>query len=172
MKPQTILKETNNVIQAEKGILEEHLPIVVQGLKQLRRRDFEIHTEKVEHDEILQAATDWVTVFGTNARVQISIYGVLVHSMRPKRLDLGNSSKVAKVPNLVYNINRTKLPLFTRPVAIKYIDWLKSNIIGLKSTSIKMEFDTPDLANEALRKGLNWDGQPHSVEHYASQSKI
>ena len=46
MEPQTILKETNNAIQADKGILEEHLPIVVQGLKQLRSGDFEVHTEK------------------------------------------------------------------------------------------------------------------------------
>lgn len=35
-----------------------------------------------------------------------------------------------------------------------------------------MEFDTPELANEVIRKGLNWDGQPHSVERYVSQSKI
>ena len=62
MEPQTILKETNNAIQADKGILEEHLPIVVQGFKQLRSGDFEVHTEKVEHVEIRQAATDWVTV--------------------------------------------------------------------------------------------------------------
>ncbi len=121
MEPQMILKETNNAIQADKGILEEHLPIVVQGLKQFRSGDFKVHTKKVEHVEILQAATDWVTVFGASARVQISTYGVLVHSIRPKSLDLGNPSKVAKVTNLVYNINRTKLSLFTRPEAITYI---------------------------------------------------
>ena len=72
MEPQTILKETNNAIQTDKGILEEHLAIVVQELKQLRSGDFEVHTKKVEHVEILQAATDWVTVFGASARVQIS----------------------------------------------------------------------------------------------------
>ena len=171
MEPQTILKETNNVMQADKGILEEHLPIVVQELKQLRSGDFKVHTEKVKHVEILQAATDWVTVFGVGAKVQISIYDVLVHSIRPKSLDLGNPSKVAKVANLLYNINRTKLSLFIRPKAISYISWLKSYIKGLKSTSIKMEFDIPDLANEAIRKGLNSDGQLHSVERYVSQSK-
>ncbi len=58
IKPQTILKETNNAIQADKEILEEHLPIVVQRLKQLRSGHFEVHTEEVEHFEILQAATD------------------------------------------------------------------------------------------------------------------
>ncbi len=36
---------------------------MVQGLKQLRSGDLEVHTEKVEHVEILQAATDWVSVF-------------------------------------------------------------------------------------------------------------
>ncbi len=172
IEPQTILKETNKAIQADKEILEEHLPIVVQGLKQLRSGDFEVHTEKVEHVEILQAATDWVIVFGAITRVQISTYGVLVHLIHPKSLDLGNLSKVAKVANLVYNINRTKLFLFTRPEAITYIGWLKADIIGLKSLSIKMEFDNPDMANEAIRKGLNWDGQLHSVERYVSQSKI
>ena len=121
MELQTILKETNNAIQADKGILEEHLQIVVQGLKQLRSGDFEVHNEKVEHVETLQAATDWVTVFGASARVQISTYSVLVHSIRPKSLDLGNSSEVAKVANLVYNINQIKWSLFTRPEAITYI---------------------------------------------------
>lgn len=77
MKPQTILKESNNAIQADKGIRQEHLPIVVKGLKHLRSGDFEVHTEKVEHVEILQAATHWVTVFGASATVQISTYGVL-----------------------------------------------------------------------------------------------
>ncbi len=33
MEPQTILKETNNAIQADKEILEEYLPIMVNGLK-------------------------------------------------------------------------------------------------------------------------------------------
>jgi len=72
----------------------------------------------------------------------------------------------------MHNINRTKLSLFTKPEAITYIGWLKSDITGLKSTSIKMEFDTPELANETIRKGLNWDGQPHSVERYVAHSKI
>ncbi len=150
IEPQTILKETNNAIQADKGILEEHLPIVVQRLKQFHSGDFDVHTEKVEHVEILQAATDWVTVFEARARVLISQYGVLVNSIRPKSLDLGDPSKVAKVPNLIYNINRKKLFLFTRSEAMTYIGWMKSDITGLKSTSIKMEFDTPDLANEAI----------------------
>ncbi len=35
-----------------------------------------------------------------------------------------------------------------------------------------MEFETPDLANEAIRKGLNGNGQLHSVECYVSQIKI
>ena len=54
LEPQLILKETNDAIRMNKGILEEHLPIVVQGLKQLRSRDFEVHTEKVDHVRILQ----------------------------------------------------------------------------------------------------------------------
>ena len=58
MEPQTILKETNNAIQADKGILKEHLPIVIQRLKKLCSQDFEVHTEKVQHVESLQAATD------------------------------------------------------------------------------------------------------------------
>ena len=124
MEPQTILKETNNAIHGDKEILEEHLPIVVQELKQLCSRDFKVHTEKAEHVEILQAATDWVTVFEASARVQISIYDVLVHSIRLKSLDLRNPSKVAKVANLAYNINRTKLSLFIRPEAITYIGLL------------------------------------------------
>ena len=157
MEPQTILKETNNAIQADKKILEEHLSIVVQGLKQLCSGEFKVHIEKEKLIEILQSATDWVAVFGASAIVQISKYDVLVHSICPKRLDLGNPSKVAKVVNLVYNINRTKLSLFTRPEAITYIGWLTSYITGLKSRSIKMEFDTPDLANRAIRKSLFWD---------------
>ena len=78
---------------------------MVQGLRQLCSGDFEVHTEKFEYVEILQAATDCVTVFGASAKVQISTFSVLVHSIRPKSLDLGNLSKVAKVANLVYNIN-------------------------------------------------------------------
>ena len=171
LEPQQILKEANDAIRVDKGILEEHLPIVVQGLKQLRSGDFEVHTEKLEHVRILQAATHWVSVFGANARVHINTYGVLVHSIRPKSLDLDNPSEVAKVADLIFNINRTKLSLFTKLESITYIGWLKSDIIGLKSTSIKVEFDTPELANEVIRKGLDWDGQAHSVERYVTQSK-
>ena len=171
-EPQLILKETNDTIRMDKGILEENLPIVVQGLKPLRSGDFEVHTEKVDHVRILQAATHWVSVFGANARVHINTYGALVHSICPKSPDLGNPSKVAKVADLIFNINRAKLSLFTKPESITYIGWLKSDIIRLKSTSIKVEFDTPELANEVIRKGLNWDGQPHLVERYVTQSKI
>ena len=167
-----MLKETNHAIRADKGILGEHFPIVVRGLRQLRSGDFEVHTEKFEHVRILQAATQWVSVFGANARVRINTYRVLVHSIRPKGLDLGNPSKVAKVADLIFNINRTKLGLFTKLESITYIGWLKSDITGLKSTSIKLEFDTPELANEVIRKGLNWDGRPHSVKRYVTQSKI
>lgn len=56
LEPQLILKETNDAIRKDKGILEEHLPIIVQGLKQLRSGDFEVHTEKVDHVRVLQAA--------------------------------------------------------------------------------------------------------------------
>ena len=143
---------------------------MVQGLKQLRSGDFEVYTKKVEHVPILQAATQWVSV--ANARVYINTYWMLVYSIRPKSLDLGNPSKVAKVADLIFNINRTKLGLFTKLESITYIGWLKSDIIKLKSTSIKVKFDTPELANEVIRKGLNWDGQPHSVERYVTQSKI
>lgn len=114
----------------------------------------------------------WVSVFGANAKVHINTYGVLVHSICPKSLDLGNSSKVAKVADLIFNINRTKLSLFTKPESFTYIGWLNSNIIELKSISIKMEFNTLELANKVIRKGLNWDDQPHLVERYVTQSKI
>ena len=166
IEPQLILKEANSAIRADKGILEEYLPIVVQGLKQLRSGDFEIHTEKVEHVRILQAAMHWVSVFGANTRVHVNTYGVLAHCIRPKSLDLGNPSKICKP------INKAKLSLFTKPESITYIGWLKADIMGLKCTSIKVEFDIPELANEVIRKGLNWDGQPHTVERYATQGKI
>lgn len=96
LEPQLILKETNDAIRMDKGILEEHLPIVVQGLKQLRSGEFEVHTEKVDHVRVLQAATLGVSVFGANARVHINTCGVLVHSIRPKSLDLDNPSKSRK----------------------------------------------------------------------------
>ena len=67
---------------------------------------------------------------------------MLVHFIRPKSLDLGNPSKVVKVAGLIFNINKTKLGLFIKPESITYIGWLKSDIIGLKSTSIKLESDT------------------------------
>ncbi len=35
-----------------------------------------------------------------------------------------------------------------------------------------MEFDSPDRANEVIRKGLNLDGQTHPGQRYISQSKI
>lgn len=101
LEPQLTLKETNDAIRMDKGIFKEHLPIVVQGLRQLISGDFEVHTKKVDHVRILQAATHWVSVFGANARVYINTYGVLVHSIRPKSLDLGNPSKVAKVADLI-----------------------------------------------------------------------
>lgn len=130
LEPQLILKETNDAIRMDKGIFGEHL---VQGLKQLRSGDFEVHTEKVDHVRILQAATHWVSVFGANARVHINTYGVLVHSIRPKSLDLGNPSKVAKVADLIFNINRTKLSLFTKPESITYIGWLNQTSLDSKA---------------------------------------
>lgn len=76
-----------------KGMFEEHLPIVVHQLKQLRSGDFEVHTKKVEYVEILQAATHWVAAFGakrkdTNQHIWCTC---IVHSIRPKSLDRGNS---------------------------------------------------------------------------------
>lgn len=156
-----------------KEYLKRTCPSWRKDLSTLEAGTLRVHTEKVDHVRILQAATHWVSVFGANARVHINTYGVpLVHSIRPKSLDLDNPSKVAKVVVLIFNINRIKLSLFTKPESITYIGWLKSDIIGLKSTSIKVEFNTPELANEVIRKGLNWDGQPHSVERYVNQSKI
>lgn len=104
-----------------KGILQEHLPIVVQGLEQLRSGDFEGHTKKVDHIRILHAAAHWVSVFSGSARVHLNTYGGLLHSIHPKNLDLDNPFKVAKVTNLILNINRTKLSLFTKPEPIRYV---------------------------------------------------
>ena len=161
------MKKANDAIQVDKRIFEEHLPIVVQELQQLRSGDFNVYTKKVEYVRILQAATQRISVVGANARIHINTYRVLVYSIHPKNPDMGNP-KVVKIADLIFNINRTKLGLFIKPESIMYIGWLKSDITGLKSESIKVELDTLELANKVIRKDLNWNGQPYSVERYVT----
>lgn len=176
MEPQKILQEVNMAIKEDANVPKDPpgklaQPSYPEGtwvllLKHLRSRDFELHTGKVEDVEILRRSSEWVKVFGVAAKVFEDTYGVLVYFIRPKSMTLGSPSKDAKIARQIDAHNAQKISLLNRPEAIKVIGWLRKDRHEQTNTSIKIEFDLPELANEVIRKGLNWDGQPYPVEQY------
>lgn len=78
----------------------------------------------------------WIKVFGDMARIHEDTYGIFMHSVRPKRMNLSNAGQSARVAKVLSVNYLSEISLLTSAKQIKFIGWLKEDRADQKNTSV------------------------------------
>ncbi|EKG09040.1 Zinc finger CCHC-type protein [Macrophomina phaseolina MS6] len=164
-QPPTHLKERINRAlksQPDPGVNK----IQVVAAKQLRSGDIAAYTRDQQEKEILQeSAHSWVETFGGTARIVTQTYGVIVHGVHTKSIDLSDMENAIK---LLQVENKPLLP----NAEIRYVGWLTKASPNKKASSLVVEFSRAEDANVAITGGMVWQAEMLSCELYDRTCKI
>ena len=172
MQPKVILKEVNINIARDSSIPKALVDIPgsltdpmarAVAFKHLRSGDVTISVRKDEDKTLLSRSTKWIKIFGPEAIAQVETYGVVMHSVRIKNLQLRDADKQLCAAQALVAANVSRLEELKSYESIKYIEWIKKT--GRSKTgqsSVVLELSTPQEANEVIRKHMVWDGEIHT----------
>lgn len=122
--------------------------IRIVAAKQLRSGDVAVHTKNKQEKDTLQEHTDgWTGTLGDTARVVRQTYGVLVHGVYTKSIDLSDMGNAIK---LLEAENKPLLPY----TEITYVGWLTKASTNKKASSLVVEFRRPEDANAVITGGM------------------
>ena len=162
--PTQLKDRINNAIRAS-GNSAIH-PIRVISAKQLKSGDIATHTSKPEQaTKLLAHADDWVKCLGSGAHAIVPTFGVIVHGIRTKTIDLGNPSLVAKQ---IRSENAGTIP----NASITYVGWLTKAASTKTASSLVEEFTRAEDANAAIGGGLVWESEMMTSELYDKACRI
>ena len=133
--------------------------ISVIAAKILKSNDLQVTTATVAEAESLREDVEWVKSLGTKAHVVVTTYGVLMHGVPVKSMDMNRMQVM--IERLVSE-NRVSLG----EVEVTFMRWLKRDGDKKKHTSAVVEFKTPEQANKAIKCGLIWDAQVLGCQRY------
>ncbi|KAJ9634224.1 hypothetical protein H2199_009054 [Coniosporium tulheliwenetii] len=154
--PKKLKDRINNALKEHANANIKKIRIV--AAKQLRSGDIAIYTATGEEREALQEfAEDWAGIWGNKAQVVVQTYGVLVHRVSTRSIDL---SDMAGAIRLLQAENRPLLPR----AEIKYIGWLTKASTNKKNSSLVVEFARPEDANAAIIGGIVWQAEMLTCE--------
>lgn len=134
MQPKAIFKEVNINIARDPSIPKPLVEIPgslidpmarAVAFKHLRSGHVTISVRKEEDKTLLSRSTKWIKMFGPEARVQVKIYGVVMHFVRIKNLPLGDADKQLCAAQALVAANVSRLEELKSHESIKYIGWIK-----------------------------------------------
>ena len=138
----------------------------IVAVKSLRSGDVVLSVRSLEDVELLSKPGDWMKVFGDRARVHTETFGVMMHALRLKDLNLEGERALRFKEDLVSS-NTYRVKGLTSPPDIKHVGWLKSATgDGQKQATIVLAFATPQTANEVIHMGLVWDSEVHTCQRF------
>ncbi|WP_375449373.1 hypothetical protein, partial [uncultured Nostoc sp.] len=105
------------------------------AFKHLRSGDVTISVRKDEDKTLLSRSTKWIKMFGPEARVQVETYGVNMHSVRIKNLQLGDADKQLCAAQALVAANVSRLEELKSHESIKFIGWIKKVDAGLPTVN-------------------------------------
>ena len=135
-------------------------PIRVISAKQLKSGEIATHTSKTEQaTQLLAQADSWVKCLGSGAHAIVPTYGVIVHGMRTKTIDLGNPSLVAERIRLE---NTETIP----NASITYVGWLTKAAATKTACLPVVESTRAEDANAAIRREVVSESEMMTCELY------
>lgn len=140
--------------------------VKIVSSNQLKSGDLSIKTASSSEVEALrQFADDWADRIGSGATVQIPTYGVLVHGIRTRTIDMDK-----------FEDNRAQILQDNRPfipqAEIRHIGWLTRDASAKTASTITIEFTKPEDANKIIDEGLIWQGEVFQCERYERQCRV
>jgi hypothetical protein len=146
----------------------EHIAkITTMSANQLKSGDLSIRTAtNSEMQTLRQFTDDWLPRIGDGTSVRTHTYGVLVHGIRTRTM---NVEKFEDVKAEILQANRAFIPT----ADIKYIGWLNRTLPPNKTmSSIVIEFTRPEDANKIIKEGLVWEGEMCQSERYERKCRL
>jgi hypothetical protein len=133
---------------------------------QLKSGDLSIRTATNSEMQMLRQFTDdWVPRIGDGTSVRTHTYGVLVHGIRTRTM---NIERFEEVRAEILQANKAFLPT----ADIKYIGWLTRKRPDKTMSSIVIEFTKPEDANKIIKEGLVWEGEMCQSERYERKCRL
>jgi hypothetical protein len=153
-------------IQNSTNLRTKNLEIL--AVNQLKSGDLAVSTATAEEAMALKkTAGEWEKGVAEEAEVQIPTYGVTVHGIYSKSIDL---SKFEEAKQKLALANIRLVP--NMKDKIKKISWIsRAHEVKMKS-SIIIEFTDPHTANSIIEGGLVYQDQFHECEIHSPESRV
>ena len=139
----------------------------IMAARILRSGDVLIHAETPAQAENLRRhRREWQWSLGQKAEVLMPTYGVIIHGVPAKSVDLNKKDEMeAKL--------RLENQLVLEEFRISFARWLREPKGKQRDGSIIIEYETPEGANAAIYAGaLHWDGCVKRTERYERACQI
>jgi hypothetical protein len=140
---QTAIQENNNTKS-----------IKVVDAYQLKSGDIQIYASTTAEAGRLKANKGWLKGLGEKAELVLPAYGVIVHGVSTRSIDVEKRDAVIKQ---MLADNYTVIP----HAEITYVGWLTKEATLKRALSIVVEFTDPEMANAIIYAGMAWEGQIH-----------
>ena len=153
-------------ISKEKDSIKDIEKTRVSDARILPSGNILIHTETPNGAEILRRCRGWVKNLGEQAEIVISTYGVVIHGIPIKSVQLEQQEVM---------INRWKdgNQNILGNCDIRSLGWLTKPCEGKAVTSLVMEFGNREDANRAIHAGsLSWGFDPKQTVRYDRECRI
>ncbi len=114
---------------------------------QLKSGDIQVFASTTTEAEQLKDEKSWVRGLGERAELVVPTYGVIVHGVSTKSVDI--KDQTATIQQMLAD-NYTVIPNTT----ITYVGWLTREAALKRASSLVVEFTTPEAANAIIYAGI------------------
>jgi hypothetical protein len=139
--------------------------IKVVAAHQLKSGDIQIYTSTTAETRQLKENQAWVKGLGEHAELVVPTYGVIVHGVSTKSINIQDQDTVIRQ---MLADNYTVVP----QAKISYVGWLTKEGNLKRTSSIVVEFTDPEMANAIIYAGMAWDGQIHQCQLYDRACRV
>jgi len=156
-----LLKRVNDALS--KSGRQEINKLKMLAAKQLKSGDVKITARTIgDAGMALSCASHWVKALGAKATPVIPTYGVIVHGIPVKSMQLHSEELQEEMAKIIVADNASTIP----EMEITHIGWLSRKAEYKPCSSVVIEFTYAATANLTILKSLIWKGEVYGVERY------
>ena len=157
--PLQIVKKVN-AFEEERGGTAK-----VAAARQLPSGDVVLNTYTPQQAEAMRTDKTWAQCLGTDVRIHTPMYGVMMHGVPVRTIE--NIEEEQRVDKMMKG-NKHTLP----NAEIRHASWLKRSAATANYSTLIVDFASPTDANEAIDRGLIWDGAIYECELYDPKCRM
>ena len=140
-----------------------------------------IHCHTPAERGMLQEGKKWQRRFPTFVAAEMATYEVLMEDVQRSSIHFQATFPDYMAARMLASVNVPLMTTLNRPEDLRSVRWLTPKEDGLKPTITKkrgkscclvIEFLKPEQANEAIRQGLEWDGQVYTCFRIVKDDEI